>query len=796
MKLFSRKGARTRARLSDSGGRAPNRSKGRGPVAIGIASALLLGLPAVMVGVSSSATSAITPNLPVAPNNIGLFPNRDFVNFEGYEEHDGQQALVEVTRSGLVTGSAIGIVDVNPSGVIFEINHPGGICWGAGTGLLVTPDIQAGDIVSIKIPANPANGAPAVNDATTVPDIYANDAVQNGTTVVVTGHIGPLVDRANMEQRIVEPALVDTIIGKRDIRAVPPVPPELPGQMIPAAKGGYSSMLEFDLDGANTFRATYDFAFPGVDPADALANATIAANAGLGERAMAWELTDANANRQGMSISENGELGGPGMGGCPNGPLQSGPPGPTSVVAAPVPADPTAINVNWVPAVTIPGTPAILGYEVMAVAQTVSPTSEQVQIGNRISDANANHTTINGLLAGETYDIEVVSYSSVGKTFPPIHAIVASDVTPPTVSASPNGGSFPVAQQVTLTSNEPAADIFYTTDGTDPVTGPQASINLYTAPITISTNTTLNFVAFDPSNNVSPVVTETYVISNDPVPAATTFTTTSVALNSVTLNWNAADPVAGTIVDYRINVYDSAVAPTPLQSPAFGTALTATINGLTGDTPYWFTVSAKNSVNSAFGPESARLTLTPQGALVAIAGPDQTGVVRNTQVTLTGAGSTLTGATYLWTQLVTGTTTPMPAGIDSVTLASPTSLNTTFTLPFYRFPMANKPLTFQLAVSDGVTTMTDVVVITPRSDVVSISSARWKIGDFRIGGTSTTVGAVVTVRTATGVIYGTATVAAGGVYNVRNRTGVPAARPTTIFVDSNMGGTAGPFTVT
>ena len=116
--------------------------------------------------------------------------------------------------------------------VAFEVNHPGGICWGNGTGLAVTPDIQAGDIVSVKIAAS-AN-APAVDEATEVQDVYASDAVQNGTTVTVAGHIGPNVDPANLEQRIIEPALVDTAIGKRDIRATP-------GPLTPAPKGGYSS---------------------------------------------------------------------------------------------------------------------------------------------------------------------------------------------------------------------------------------------------------------------------------------------------------------------------------------------------------------------------------------------------------------------------------------------------------------------------------------------------------------------------------------------------------------------------
>ena len=78
-----------------------------------------------------------------------VFPDRDFVTIEGYQDRVGQTAMVEVTRKGAgVVGSAQGVVQAGD--VAFEINHPGGYCWGAGTGLNVTPDIRPGDIVSIK----------------------------------------------------------------------------------------------------------------------------------------------------------------------------------------------------------------------------------------------------------------------------------------------------------------------------------------------------------------------------------------------------------------------------------------------------------------------------------------------------------------------------------------------------------------------------------------------------------------------------------------------------------------------
>src|SRR5207237_274010 len=149
----------------------------------------------------------------------------------------------------------------------------------------------------------------------------------------------------------------------------------IPGPLTPAPRGGYSSSLEF---GGDTFTATYIFDDPTV--------ADIAAHASLGARLLSWEFVDAAANRQGVTIAESGRAGGPGFGGCPTGPLQSGPPRPTNVSAVSVTG---GIRVTWTPAVAIPGTQPITGYRATAVAQTVNGAAEQVEIGKRVDNATA-----------------------------------------------------------------------------------------------------------------------------------------------------------------------------------------------------------------------------------------------------------------------------------------------------------------------------------------------------------------------------------------------------------------------
>ena len=102
------------------------------------------------------------------------------------------------------------------------------------------------------------------------------------------------------------------------------------------------------------------------------------------------------------------------------------------------------------------------------MAQTVT-NNEQVEIGQRIAGPGATGTTITGLTAGESYDVYVVAVSSVGETFPAVHAIPATDTTAPTVAATPAGGTFNTAQSVTLSANETGSDIYYTVDGADVV---------------------------------------------------------------------------------------------------------------------------------------------------------------------------------------------------------------------------------------------------------------------------------------------------------------------------------------
>ncbi len=733
---------------------------------------------AVLIAPFVIAVPAASAAVPTFPDNIIVFPDRDFITIEGYQDRIGQIATVEVTRPGVgVIGSAESVVSAGD--IAFEINHPGGACWGAGTTLKVTPDIRPGDLVSMKF------GATAAGDTTTQ-DVYVNATpvlAADGVTVTITGFIGDGANENQIEQRIVEPAFRNTAVARREVRAVP-------GPL--TANVGYSSSLEYGIAGSNTFTATYVF-----DSQDA---ANIAAAAGTGVRVMSWQLEDAAANRQGLTIAEFGELGGPGMGGCPNGPLQSGPAGATDVIAATV-AD--SLKITWTPAKAIPGTPAITGYRVHAVAQTVV-NGERAEFGKRIDSAAAKTTTISGLNPAETYDVFLVSVSSAGETFPAVHAIPVTDIVAPLTTASPQSGSFRTAQQLTLSSNEAAAEIYYTTDGSDVFLsgGTLSTVAvLYTQPLNIDATTTVNFAAVDPSGNISTQGQVMLTITNEPLPSTPTFSSPAIAgTGSVTLNWAAANPGAPelTVTGYSVQAYTAdGLVSGPARTTA-GDVTTLVFDGLAPDTTYQFTVTASNA-NGA-GAESAKSDpVQALGALVANAGADQaiTRAVTATTVVLDGSRSTSTETTYLWEQVLTGLTDP-----DRVTLTGPTTVNPTFSLPLFATPMTNNPLTFRLTVTSGSAVRTDEVRITPIASQITVTGARWKSRDFRVDGISSSVGGTVTIHRdgPTGPVIGRAPITAaaapqtGGVFTYRLRTSI--SNPGSVWIDSTLGGVVGPVAVT
>jgi Chitobiase/beta-hexosaminidase C-terminal domain/Legume lectin domain len=83
---------------------------------------------------------------------------------------------------------------------------------------------------------------------------------------------------------------------------------------------------------------------------------------------------------------------------------------------------------------------------------------------------------------------------------------------------TPNGGTFSASQSVQLSSTTSSAEIYYTLDGTTPT----PSSTLYTGPISISTDTTMNAITSAPGYLQSSVSSATFTFTNQTPPV--TFT--------------------------------------------------------------------------------------------------------------------------------------------------------------------------------------------------------------------------------------------------------------------------------
>ena len=599
--------------------------------------------------------SAATPEF---PNNLVVFPDRDFLAVEGYQDRVGQTALIEVTRGGEVVGSAKAtIAEGDPA---IEVNHPGGACWGAGTDLKVTPDIRAGDKVSIKFPDEFVEDT-IVQDAAVDTDTTIDEATR---TVTVRGYIASGVNQDQTEQRIVNPDLVD-LIGKRDVRA-------LRGPLVPSDKGGYSS----GLDIANgRFTATYVF--------DTLEAARTAAGGG-GERFMSWQAEDADANRQGLTIAEYGERGGPGMGGCPAGPADAAAPqGTYSAVRS---DDGRSIVVKWTAAKAAPGATPVTGYTIAAIEPGDGSTPRPGTLMR--TNATATSVTLPVTESVSDYEIEVRSQAGprMSEAFPLANSAPTApgDTVAPKVTVDPApaaDGTAVEAASVKLTSDDATADIFFTTDGTPArIAGdlPSATAKLYTGPIAIgraTPTTELNWVAFDRAGNSSGNVTGLYkpppLAAAPPAPTGLAGTPTE---RSVALSWAPAARAA----EYQVTVSSGGVKLASQPAPVTGTS--QTITGLTASTDYQFTVTAKNE-----GGSSTSASLTVRTSVATERLTITTAKWKTNDFRVVGSSSASSGTVSVYTAVTDGTGKLVPAAApipgmanQPLTAAAPPATGTDF----------------------------------------------------------------------------------------------------------------------
>lgn len=108
-----------------------------------------------------------------------------------------------------------------------------------------------------------------------------------------------------------------------------------------------------------------------------------------------------------------------------------------------------------------------------------------------IVDEGANNPISGGFSEGEVYTID--------------------NTAPGTPVASLSGGTFGAPQSVTLSTDDPEATIYYTTDGSAP-----SSLSIeYTGAISVSSSATIRAIAYDTAGNASDTMSEAYIIDTE-----------------------------------------------------------------------------------------------------------------------------------------------------------------------------------------------------------------------------------------------------------------------------------------
>jgi hypothetical protein len=454
------------------------------------------------------------------------------------------------------------------------------------------------------------------------------------------------------------------------------------------------------------------------------------------------------------------------MGGCPAGPTLTRTNGPGAYSA--LGAGAGSITVNWDDAKIVPGTPAVEGYTVRAVAR-----NQEDEVGKRLPNTSAakETTTLTGLVAGDIYSIEIAAKSAAGEGTPSvIAAIRAAEHVIPTATAStprkPNadGKYLPLAgvNGVTL---DPApgvlgAEVHYTTDGSTPtLTSKKTFVSGVDAPISITQDTTLRWIVVDSGNVVGAMGQQSYDIveSTGAAPTDIKAAATSVSgaidvswpkLTDSTVNAYRVQAYTGTSADVATGVRVGALVSVAQPTDTAVAEVIRRMTGLTNGTTYKFSVAAR--YGTVWSNESALTTaVAPEAAAGANAGADLKSL-RGRTVTLDGSASTKV-VSYQWTQIRPAPVAPATYRDPIVTLSSATVAKPTFTFPL-KTAAASDDNTFEFrlvtthANADGTTfTRGDNVVITAQNDSVAATRTRWRTGDV-ITGTGTQENARLSFR--------------------------------------------------
>jgi hypothetical protein len=287
------------------------------------------------------------------------------------------------------------------------------------------------------------------------------------------------------------------------------------------------------------------------------------------------------------------------------------------------------------------------------------------------------------------------------------------------------------------------------------------------------------------TSNKGGVDSEDVVITGAEDPSAQVVATITADTNAVQVG--QAVSLDGLASTGSITSYAWSVSPTGATLTGTGSARTfsATTAGV-----YTVSMTVTGAGAGNTSTDTFKITVSsPSAPPVANAGPDQTGVVPTSTVTLDGTGSTF-ASTFAWTQ----------TGGPAITLNNAKTANPTFVVPSAPTPQT---FTFSLSITDvNGTPSTDSVQVTTDPDNLVFTSASYKRGgaEWRVRGDAQYCSANNLVSVfwnkpgATPVLLGTTTpTAALGVcsFDFRLKNTPSALQPTaagTVTIRSALGG--------
>ena len=235
-------------------------------------------------------------------------------------------------------------------------------------------------------------------------------------------------------------------------------------------------------------------------------------------------------------------------------------------------------------------------YAIAAAAPTFSlvsgtyPTAQSVAISDATSGASiyyttngATPTTSSAICSGpitvsssETLEAIAVETGYANSTVATATYTIASVLPAPTFSVA--GGTFTSAQSVSISDATTGRTIYYTTNGTVPTT----TSAVYTGPITVSSNETLEAIAVETGYTNSAVATATYTINSLlPTPTFSPTEGTFTSTQSVTISDTASEAT----IYYTTNGTTPTTSSTKYNGPIFVSA-TETIEAIAAESGY------------------------------------------------------------------------------------------------------------------------------------------------------------------------------------------------------------------